>query len=44
MFVYSQTMQVQDHFTTTETFVVNYKKISTQGPSHNIGWDLVTYV
>ena len=32
MYVYPDTMPVEDHFTATKTFVVNYKKMSTQGP------------
>ena len=32
MYVYPETMPVEDHFLDTKTFVVNYKKISYPGP------------
>ena len=36
MYVYSQTMPLEKHFTATKTFVVNHKKITTPGtiPKH----------
>ena len=32
MYVYPQTMSVEDHFIATKTFFVKYREISTPGP------------
>ena len=39
-----KTMPVEDHFTNTKCFVVNYKKCKLQDQYQNIGLDLVTYI
>ena len=43
MYVYPETMPVEDHFTDTKPFVVNYKKISTLGtfPKHCLGFSYI---
>ena len=43
IYFYSETMLMDDHFPATETFAVNYKKMSTLGPvpKHWLGFSLI---
>ena len=43
MYVYPQTMPVEDNFTATKKIVVNYKKMSTPGlvPRHCLGFSYI---
>ena len=43
MYVYSQTMPLEKHFTATKTFVANYKKISIAGtvPKYFLGFSYI---